>query len=126
MKPLVHPAVEDVPLEAVLHALADPVRVALFVEINNQEGPNSCARLMSELDKPIPKSTLSLHMRVLREAGLIRGERHGVEMRNTSRYDEVNAYYPGLLLAIVTAHTVQIETKKRRDKHSGSQALLSR
>ena len=114
MKPLVHPAIEDVPLDAMLHALADPVRAALFVEVLNGEGPSNCTKLVSVLDKPIPKSTLSLHMRVLREAGLIRGERHGVEMRNFSRYAEVDACYPGLLLAIVTAHTIQVAKQKKR------------
>ena len=32
-------------------------------------------------------------MRILREAGLIRGERQRHEMRNTSRYVEVDARY---------------------------------
>lgn len=113
MKPLIHPSIEDVPLEAILHALADPVRVALFSEIVQQDGPRNCTKLVSVLDKPLPKSTLSQHMRILREAGLIRGERHGVEMRNTSRYEEVEARYPGLLQAIVAAHLVQIEGKKK-------------
>ena len=126
MKPLVHPAIEDVPLEAILHALADPARVALFFEIVYQEGPRNCTKLVSVLDKPIPKSTLSQHMRILREAGLIRGERHGHEMRNTSRYAEVNARYPGLLLAIVTAHAVQSESRKKRDRRRGSRTVLAR
>ena len=126
MKPLVQPAIENVPLEAILHALADPVRVALFFEIVNQEGPENCTKLVSMLDTPIPKSTLSQHMRILREAGLIRGERHGVEMRNTSRFLEVDARYPGLLLAIVTAHAVQIEAKKKRDRRRGSRKVLAR
>ena len=126
MKPLVHPAIENVPLEAILHALADPVRVALFFEIVNQEDPENCTKLVSMLDTPIPKSTLSQHMRILREAGLIRGERHGVEMRNTSRFLEVDARYPGLLLAIVTAHAVQIEAKKKRDGRRGSRKVLVR
>lgn len=116
MKPLIHPAIEDVPLEAILHALADPVRVALFVEIMNQGCPSNCTKLVSVLDRSIPKSTLSQHMRILREAGLIRGERRGVEMHNTSRYEEVDARYPGLLLAIVTAHSIQIEADKTRTK----------
>ncbi len=114
MKPLVHPAIEDVPLEAILHALADPIRVTLFYDIVYQEGPKNCTKLVSVLEKPIPKSTLSQHMRVLREAGLIRGERHGHEMRNISRYKEVDRCYPGLLLAIITAHAMQIEVKKKR------------
>jgi DNA-binding transcriptional ArsR family regulator len=37
------------------------------------------------LSSVIPKSSLSQHFKALREAGLIRSERHGVEMRNTSR-----------------------------------------
>lgn len=114
MKSLVHPAIEDVPLDALLHALADPVRAALFVEILNGDSPSNCIKLVSVLDKPIPKSTLSLHMRVLREAGLIRGERHGVEMRNFSRYAEVETRYPGLLIAIVKAHTTQVAEQKKR------------
>ena len=114
MKPLIHPSIEDVPLEAILHALADSIRVTLFYDIVYQEGPKNCTKLVSVLERPIPKSTLSQHMRILREAGLIRGERHGHEMRNTSRYEEVDRHYPGLLLAIITAHAIQIETKKHQ------------
>ncbi len=40
----------------------------------------------------------------LREAGLIRSERHGVEMRNTSRCGEVEERFPGLIPAILNAH----------------------
>lgn len=126
MRPLFHPDIEDVPVEAILHALADPVRVALFIEVLNQEGPTNCTRLVSVIEKPIPKSTLSLHMRILREAGLIRSERKGVEMRNTSRYQEVEARYPGLLLAIVTAHTIQLEARKKRDQQNRRRTLRAR
>lgn len=125
MKPLVHPAIEDVPLEAILHALADPARMSLFYEIVYQEGPKNCTKLVSVLDKPIPKSTLSQHMRILREAGLIRGERHGHEMRHTSRYEEVDASYPGLLYAVIAAHAAQIEIKKKQQKRRGSRQILA-
>ncbi len=114
MKPLIHPAIEDVPLAAILHALADPVRVALFAEIVAQDCPRSCSRLVSVLDAPIPKSTLSQHLRILREAGLIRGERHGVEMRNASRCPEIETHYPGLLTSIVGAHEIQMDAGKKR------------
>jgi hypothetical protein len=43
-------------------------------------------------------------MKVLREAGLIRGERHGVEMRNHSRCQEVDKRFPGLVAAILGAY----------------------
>jgi DNA-binding transcriptional ArsR family regulator len=125
MKPLIHPAIEDVPLEAILHALADPVRVALFAEVVAQDNPRNCTTLVSLLHKPIPKSTLSQHMRILREAGLIRGERHGVEMRNTSRCAEIDARYPGLILSIVSAHTAQIEAAKKKVRRRVQRAKRS-
>ncbi len=114
MKPLIHPAIEDVPLAAILNALADPVRVALFAGVIAQQDPRNCTKLGSVLDRPIPKSTLSQHFRVMREAGLIRGERHGVEMRNSSRHEEIEVYYPGLLTSIVGAHEIQIAAEKKR------------
>ena len=77
------------------------MRVALFVEIVNQECPRNSPHRCSLLVKPIPESTLSQRKRILHEAGLIRGGLHGVEMRNTSRHEEVNARYPGMLLATV-------------------------
>jgi DNA-binding transcriptional ArsR family regulator len=67
-------------------------------------------------EKPIPKSTLSQHFKVLREAGLIRGERRGVEMHNTSRCAEIEARFPGLLLAIVNAHSIQLKDEAQAKK----------
>ena len=61
----------------------------------------------------IPKSTLSHHFKVLREAGLVRGERHGVEMLNSSRCAEIDKRFPGLIAAIVRAHNVQLAGNSR-------------
>ncbi len=116
MKPLLHPAIEDVPVGAILHALADPMRAALFSEVIAQNCSQSCTTLGSVLEAPVPKSTLSQHLRILREAGLIRGERRGTEMRNTGRCDEIEVRYPGLLVAIMSAHATQIKATKRREK----------
>ena len=107
MRPLFHPQIEDVPVEAILHALSDPTRVALFVQIGAAGCAQTCTALAGGVDQAIPKSTLSQHFRVLREAGLIRSERQGVEMRNTTRCDEVNDRFPGLLPAIVEAYKRQ-------------------
>ena len=116
MRPLTHPAVEDVPVEAILHALSDPVRVAIYAEIVAQDCAQNCSTFLRVGDKPIPKSTLSQHFKILREAGLIHSERHGVEMHNTSRCAEVDARYPGLIASIVRAHEIQLasEAKVRR------------
>jgi DNA-binding transcriptional ArsR family regulator len=104
MRPIFHPSIDDVPLEAILHALSDPARVAIFAEIAGVDCVLGCTNLASMGDKVIPKSSLSQHFKVLRESGLIRSERQGVEMRNTSRCTEVDARFPGLIPAILSAH----------------------
>ena len=113
MRPLSHPAIEDVPVEAILHALSDPVRVAIYADIVGQDCSQNCSAFLHLNEKPIPKSTLSQHFRILREAGLIRSERHGVEMRNVSRCMELQQRFPGLIHAIITAHTIQLAGEAR-------------
>jgi DNA-binding transcriptional ArsR family regulator len=107
MRPLVHPPIEDVTVEGILHALADPVRVAIFASIASAGCPQNCSNFLTVSEKTIPKSTLSQHFKALREAGLIRSERHGVEMRNTSRCPEIEKRFPGLIAAIVGAYKTQ-------------------
>ena len=113
MRPLFHPSIDDVTVEAILHALSDPVRVAIFAGIVGQECSHKCSKFLQVSEKTIPKSTLSQHFRAFREAGLIRGERCGVEMHNTSRCAEIDGRFPGLLGAIVRAHEIELEQKQR-------------
>jgi DNA-binding transcriptional ArsR family regulator len=103
MKPLFHPAIEDVTVEGILHALSDPTRVAIYAAIATSPSEHSCSTLTRVIDRPIPKSTLSVHFKALREAGLIRSERQGVELVNTSRCPEIEQRFPGLIPAIVGA-----------------------
>src|SRR5450432_3009883 len=118
MKPLFHPSVEDITVEGILHALSDPVRVSIFTQIAGSACSQSCSNFLQVKEKNIPKSTLSQHFKALREAGLIRGERQGVEMHNTSRCAEIDKRFPGLMAAIVKAHNIQLEqtASRRRTK----------
>src|ERR1700760_4535120 len=111
MRPLFHPSIEDVTVEGILHALADPVRVAIFADVAGAERSQKCCNFLTVSDKAIPKSTLSQHFKALREAGLIRGERRGVEMQNTSRCAEIDQRFPGLIASIVNAHNIQARDK---------------
>jgi DNA-binding transcriptional ArsR family regulator len=113
MRPLFHPSIEDVTVEGILHALVDPVRVAMYADIVGQECPQACSNYLIVRDNAIPKSTLSQHFKILREAGLIRSERHGVEMHNVSRCAELEQRFPGLISAIVKAHMLQSAETKR-------------
>jgi DNA-binding transcriptional ArsR family regulator len=115
MRPLVHPSIEDITVEGILHALSDPVRAAIYAELAVSSGA-TCSNFLKISDREIPKSTLSQHFRALREAGLIRSERQGVEMRNSTRCVEVDQRFPGLVLAIMKAHQAQAEERMRKRK----------
>jgi DNA-binding transcriptional ArsR family regulator len=85
------------------------VRVAIFTNIAGADCAQTCSAFAEVNDKPIPKSSLSHHFKVLRDAGLIRSERQGIEMRNTSRCAEIEGRFPGLIPAIVNAHALQAD-----------------
>jgi DNA-binding transcriptional ArsR family regulator len=111
MRPLIHPSIEDVTVESILYALSDPVRVSIYADIVGQDCSHNCSNFLQVREKTIPKSTLSQHFKALREAGLIRGERRGVEMHNTSRCAEIDKRFPGLIGSIVKAHNIQLASK---------------
>jgi DNA-binding transcriptional ArsR family regulator len=116
MRPLIHPAIEDITVEGILHALSDPVRVAIYAELAGSGCASICSNFLEVSDRSIPKSTLSQHFRALREAGLVRSERQGVEMHNTSRCKEIEQRFPGLIGAILKAHFVQAAGRTRTAK----------
>jgi Predicted transcriptional regulator len=122
MRPLIHPSIEDITVEGILHALSDPVRVAIYAELAGSNCTNICSNFLQMSDRSIPKSTLSQHFRALREAGLVRSERHGVEMHNTSRCTEIEQRFPGLLSAILKAHGIQSAERARAAKRKQAAA----
>jgi DNA-binding transcriptional ArsR family regulator len=107
VRPLVHPKIEDVTVEGILHALSDPVRAAIYLDIAGGDCAKTCSNFLNVQDRKIPKSTLSQHFKILREAGLIRSERRGVEMHNRTRCPELHERFPGLVKAIIEAHLLQ-------------------
>jgi DNA-binding transcriptional ArsR family regulator len=125
MRPLFHPSVEDVTVEAILHALSDPVRVAILAELAGSQCSHVCSAFLKVSEKSIPKSTLSQHFKALREAGLIRGERRGVEMHNTSRCSEIDKRFPGLIAAIVNAHNIQ-STGQEKARRAAKRKVAAR
>ncbi len=115
MRPLPHPALGDITLAGILHALSDETRVAIFAAIAGSACSQRCAAFSTVSRKAVPKSTLSQHFKALREAGLIRSERQGVEMLNTSRCAEIETRFPGLIPAIVSAHLAEATSRPPAD-----------
>ncbi|HSZ58445.1 MAG TPA: helix-turn-helix domain-containing protein [Tepidisphaeraceae bacterium] len=119
MRPLFHPSIADMTVEGILHALCDPVRVAIFSEIAGSGCSQNCSNFLNVNQRSVPKSTLSQHFKALREAGLIRSERRGVELHNVSRCAEIDKRFPGLIAAIVTAHKIQSGQLDRKPRPTG-------
>src|SRR4051812_24025103 len=100
-RPLRHPEIDSIRVVDILHALADPVRLAIVGALMEAEDGLSCVETMGRVQLVLPKSTCSQHYQILREAGLIRCERKGVELSSRLRLVEVEGRFPGLLRSIL-------------------------
>jgi DNA-binding transcriptional ArsR family regulator len=103
-RPLRHPAIEQVTVADILHALSDPARLGIVSELMRAESGLSCVETMVRVGKTLPKSTCSQHYQILRDAGLIRCERKGVELSSRLRLHEVEGRFPGLLKSVLEAY----------------------
>lgn len=94
-QPLPEPAVEDLKLEAVMAALADPLRLTIVrkLMLESETYDHTCGWF--GFDRP--KSSLTHHFRALRDAGLIRQRQYGLERRSRLRTKDLNKRFPGLL-----------------------------
>jgi DNA-binding transcriptional ArsR family regulator len=92
MRAISHPVREQLSLPGVLHALSDPVRLEI-VRALAQGTETSCGAL----GVPVSKSTLSHHLKVLRDAGVTRTRAEGVHRFVSLRAADIDAVFPGLL-----------------------------
>ena len=99
MVQFVHPATEEITLAGLLGALADPMRLRIVSSMLLKNDCMSCSEAAP--CTTMAKSTLSHHFRILREAGIVRTSKIGVENRNIIRIDDINARFPGLLKNIL-------------------------
>ncbi|WAL69293.1 ArsR family transcriptional regulator [Amycolatopsis cynarae] len=93
--PLAEPAREDLRLEVVLGALSDPLRLGIVRKLllESPETDRPCGWF--GIDRP--KSTLTHHFKLLREAGVTRQRQYGLERRSEVRTEDLDARFPGLL-----------------------------
>lgn len=94
MKAYSHPALRDVPLSAVMHALADPCRVTIVRQLLGAKGR---ALACNEVRLKVNKATRSHHFEVLRAAGIISTKVAGTKCLTSLRRREFDRRFPGLL-----------------------------
>jgi len=95
---LPQPDLAEVDIGTVLRALSDPVRL-LIVQLLDADGEGSC----TTLDLPVKHSTVSHHLRMLRQSGVLATRLVGNARLSRLRKDELESRFPGLLRSILTA-----------------------
>lgn len=92
---LPQPDLGEVRLEQVMSVLGEPIRLTILQKLleYSDEWDHPCAWF--GFDRP--KSTLTHHYKVLREAGLITQRQYGLERRSRVRVDEIGDRFPGLI-----------------------------
>ena len=85
MKRLDH-TIEDERLVAIFRALGNPARYRIFLELQKASGVQG-GELLQQL--PLAQSTVSEHIRRLREVNLITAEAEGAAMRYSINEDTV-------------------------------------
>ncbi|MEU0510628.1 helix-turn-helix domain-containing protein [Amycolatopsis sp. NPDC006125] len=93
---IAHPELDEITVDDVLHALADPTRRAI-IRLLQAEGDRPCGTF----GLPVAASTLSHHFRALRKGGLIRQYDEGRQRMNTLRTAELEKKFPGLVDAVL-------------------------
>lgn len=99
MRPFKHPDADDLTLERLLYALSDPVRLEIIRYLAGVPEATCGA-----LDGGRPKSSMSHHFRVLRDAGLVQTRNIGTTHMNSLRGDTLEQRFPGLLQSILAQH----------------------
>lgn len=92
-----YPSAERLALPAVLFALSEPARLAIVGRLAAPDAEATCQSVALDM----PKSTRSHHLKVLREAGIIRMAPRGRERLLTLRRQDLDLRWPGLLTAVL-------------------------
>jgi len=96
--PLPEPAADEMRLEAILAALADPLRLTIVYKLMRDSDAYDHPCGWFGFDRP--KSTLTHHFKALRAAGVIRQRQYGLERRSRLRREDLDARFPGLLALV--------------------------
>ncbi len=92
MRAIVHPSLSEIPVHQVLHALASPVRLAVVKELLDGQVHQG-----SEFDFGVSQSTLSHHVKILREAGIVQNDPEGTRCLMSLRAVELDERFPGFV-----------------------------
>jgi DNA-binding transcriptional ArsR family regulator len=90
---------DELTIAPILQALGDPVRLAVVRRLAGVGEPVACGTF----DLGIAPSTLTHHLKVLRQAGIVDTTVDGKRRLNSLRRAELDERFPGLLDSILSA-----------------------
>jgi len=94
-EPYEHPELDRLALTDVLQALSDPLRLRILAALADGK-----ERAWGDFDVPVAPSTLSHHMKMLRQAGLVVHRREGTRCWVSLRHG-IEDRFPGLLSTVL-------------------------
>jgi DNA-binding transcriptional ArsR family regulator len=92
-----HPDIAALALHRILFALSDPTRLAAVAALKDG-AERSSGDLLAE---SVPRSTMTHHLRILREAGVTRTRPDGMRCWISLRRDDLDQRFPGLIDAVM-------------------------
>src|SRR5687768_14114129 len=97
MRTVSQPLRAELELPNVLHALSDPLRLEIVRQLDEKSNEVACGRLQAQ----VSKSTLSHHLKVLRDAGLTETRIDGTQRLVSLRRVDLEDRFPGLLACVL-------------------------
>ncbi|NIK26337.1 ArsR/SmtB family transcription factor [Paenibacillus lupini] len=104
MRKQYQPQTSEIRLSTVLHALSDPRRLQIVLSLQDQKEQN--CTIYHDL---MPKSTLTHHLKVLREAGVTKVRIEGTQHFYSLRTDDLEQIFPGLMTSVLNVKPELIE-----------------
>lgn len=95
-----HPARDEITLAGVMGALSDPTRLEMVRRLADGAEHDSLA-----LADDLPRSTLTYHTRMLRQAGVTWTRGEGRACLIALRTDDLEARFPGVLGSVIDSLT---------------------
>jgi len=95
-----HPQIEDIEIADVLHALGDPVRLAVVRKLYESKTPLTCQQAVDGIPN-LPVASRSRCFEMLRQGGVLKSEPIGRECYNSLRLKELNKKFPNLIKTIL-------------------------
>ena len=99
MRHVQHPPAESINLTTVLAALGDPIRMSIVEVLSDR-----LEHVQADFDVSVGQSTLSHHMKTLRDAGVVWSRPEGTRCFVSLRPD-LDERLPGLLDAVLSLDT---------------------